>query len=190
MKLIDLTGQRFGRWTIIERSYPNGKSNQVMWLCKCDCGTEKIVIGDTLKRGVTKSCGCLQKELLGNRKRLKLGLSSIRAKISSYKARAKRLGIEYKLTEEQFARMTKQDCYYCGSKPSNKMDCNHYYGNYIYNGLDRVDNTKGYTIDNIVPCCRICNYAKQKMTLQGFESWIKRIYNRTIIRREKYERRK
>lgn len=58
-KLIDLTGQKFGRLTVIEKY---GKYTPTKWLCKCECGNEYIAIGNNLKRGFTKSCGCLQKE--------------------------------------------------------------------------------------------------------------------------------
>lgn len=56
---------------------------------------------------------------------------------------------------------------------SKNPQCN---GDYVYNGIDRVDNTKGYTIDNVVPCCGICNMAKGKLNQQEFQNWIKRVY--------------
>jgi len=63
--LIDLTGQRFGRLTVIERAEdyvsPKG-SHSVSWLCQCDCGCTKKVTGNSLKRRNTRSCGCLCKE--------------------------------------------------------------------------------------------------------------------------------
>ena len=57
-KLIDLTGQRFGRLTVIERDL-NNKSNNAYWLCKCDCGNIKSIYGGNLRTGFIKSCGCL-----------------------------------------------------------------------------------------------------------------------------------
>lgn len=60
---IDLTGQKFGRLTVIKRA-DNDKHGNAQWLCKCECGNETIVRGFLLKRGTTKSCGCLQKESL------------------------------------------------------------------------------------------------------------------------------
>jgi len=60
-KFIDLTGQRFGRLTVLKRQ-ANNKHNSEMWLCQCDCGNKKVIIGFDLKRGHTKSCGCLKKE--------------------------------------------------------------------------------------------------------------------------------
>lgn len=59
MKFIDLTGQKFGRLTVLKRVENKGTS--IYWLCKCDCGNEKIIRGDSLKQGLTNSCGCLQK---------------------------------------------------------------------------------------------------------------------------------
>lgn len=58
-KLIDLKGNKYGRLTVIEKY---GKFTPTKWKCKCDCGNECIVIGNNLKRGFTKSCGCMQKE--------------------------------------------------------------------------------------------------------------------------------
>ncbi len=60
-KVINLTGQRFGRLTVIKR-FPNDKNNSATWLCKCDCGNTKIVRGIDLTRGMTKSCGCFRHE--------------------------------------------------------------------------------------------------------------------------------
>ena len=59
MKLIDLTGQKFNRLTVIKRSNKN-KNKKVYWLCKCECGNLTVVSSDKLKGGITKSCGCLQ----------------------------------------------------------------------------------------------------------------------------------
>lgn len=60
-KLKDYSGEKFGRLTVIKRA-ENNKYNQVRWLCKCDCGNEKIVLANNLRNGQTKSCGCLKKE--------------------------------------------------------------------------------------------------------------------------------
>lgn len=60
MKAIDLTGQRFGRLTVLERA--ENKGAYVCWKCRCDCGIEKIIAGYCLKSGKTQSCGCLQIE--------------------------------------------------------------------------------------------------------------------------------
>lgn len=56
----DLTGKRFGRYTVIGRAEPRGK--RIYWICKCDCGTVKEVRGQHLRYGKILSCGCLGKE--------------------------------------------------------------------------------------------------------------------------------
>lgn len=60
MKRIDLTGQRFGRLTVIR--YDHSEHDGAHWLCKCDCGTEKVIAGYLLRNGSTKSCGCLKSD--------------------------------------------------------------------------------------------------------------------------------
>ena len=59
IRFIDLTGKRFGRWKVLaihpERRRP-------LWLCRCDCGGERIVRGDSLREGRSNSCGCLHRE--------------------------------------------------------------------------------------------------------------------------------
>lgn len=61
MKLIDLTGQRYGRLTVIKRD--GTKGHEPTWLCRCDCGNERVVIGADLRKGNTTSCGCYAKEV-------------------------------------------------------------------------------------------------------------------------------
>ena len=61
MRFIDLTGQRFGRLVVIER-VENAKDKHPQWLCKCDCGTIKVIKGKHLRNGDIVSCGCYAKE--------------------------------------------------------------------------------------------------------------------------------
>ena len=58
--LLDLTDMRFGKLTVVSRVID--KSKIVKWLCICDCGNKKIVVGRNLRENKTKSCGCLRVE--------------------------------------------------------------------------------------------------------------------------------
>ncbi len=60
-KIEDLTGQRFGRLTVIERAENKGK--KTCWKCHCDCGNETVVCASHLKSGATRSCGCFNREI-------------------------------------------------------------------------------------------------------------------------------
>lgn len=65
-KPIDLTGMTFGRFTVLHRVH-NSSDGHAMWLCRCACGNERIVLGKCLRNGHTQSCGCLARELTGDR---------------------------------------------------------------------------------------------------------------------------
>lgn len=60
-KALDLTGCRFGHWTVIERNGTN-QFKSIMWLCRCDCGKESRVNGYMLKHGKSQHCGCIRIE--------------------------------------------------------------------------------------------------------------------------------
>lgn len=66
---MNLKDKRFGRWTVIASAEPKGRKSR--WLCRCDCGTERIVYQDSLVRGLSSSCGCYRPNrrhnLLGQR---------------------------------------------------------------------------------------------------------------------------
>lgn len=61
-KFIDLTGQRYGKLTVLNRETPH--STPIYWICQCDCGTIKRIKGASLRSGATQSCGCLKNENL------------------------------------------------------------------------------------------------------------------------------
>ena len=60
-KLIDLTGQRIGRWVVLGEA-TDKIDHRETWLCSCDCGTVRNVLAKSLKSGRSKSCGCIAKE--------------------------------------------------------------------------------------------------------------------------------
>jgi|WetSurSiteA1Bulk_404760.scaffolds.fasta_scaffold00380_20 hypothetical protein len=74
-KVIDLTGQRFGRLLIIERAedYINLSGRRIIkWICKCECGNLSVVSTNELRSGDTQSCGCYQKDRVGEAKLIDL----------------------------------------------------------------------------------------------------------------------
>lgn len=64
LRLIDLTGKKYGRLTVLDRA-PN-RNKCTMWRCECECGNTVVVSGSHLKNGHTKSCGCLLAEIVSN----------------------------------------------------------------------------------------------------------------------------
>ena len=59
---IDLTGHHFGLWTVLYEC-PERKNNKICWHCKCECGNEKDLVGEVLRDGRSKSCGCLKNKI-------------------------------------------------------------------------------------------------------------------------------
>jgi len=186
-KPVNLTGQVFGRLTVLYQSDKSDNSGKVYWHCECECKNHIDVLAMHLKNGATKSCGCLQKESAARMGRrniqfaiekntLVTGEASCRELYSSYKYNAKRRELSFELTLDDFKFLTKQECYWCGEiplfvhhRPRNNED-------YIYNGIDRLDNNIGYTVENCVPCCGVCNYAKRTKTAEEFIEWINKVY--------------
>lgn len=70
MRLVNIAGRRFARWTVLSTSSER-RYNRVMWLCRCDCGTERLVAGPNLTTGISKSCGCLNLEVQADKARIR-----------------------------------------------------------------------------------------------------------------------
>ena len=69
MKALDLTGQIFGRLTVVSRA-ENSKRGKARWDCRCECGGVTTTTGEYLRSGHTKSCGCFNLEAIANRSKI------------------------------------------------------------------------------------------------------------------------
>jgi hypothetical protein len=168
----DISGQKFYRLLAI-KPVEILRNRNIGWEFLCDCGNIAIKVPADVKRGHTKSCGCLYKESRkwGYKSKGEAALNKI---YYQYKKRSK--GV-FGFTKNEFQEITQQDCYYCGIKPNQEVRVQSDSGSYFYNGIDRVDNSKGYTKENSVPCCWKCNKAKHNMTEKEFLTWISSVYN-------------
>lgn len=172
----ELIGNIYGRSEIIGLGpiIPYGSHNRTRQqvLCLCECGTPYYVSYSSLQQNKTISCGCFRREGASERKRLLPGEASLRATYGNYKSRAKKIDKSFELTLEEFEKLTNLNCDYCGSAPSTRCIRKNYYGTSIGNGLDRVDNNLGYTTENVVPCCILCNKAKGSISYEDFIKWL------------------
>ncbi len=166
----NLTGIRFGK-LIVKSRHGSDKDRNSTWVCECDCGGQKIIAGKYLKRGNNKSCGCLHTHPKGQ--------AILKMWYRAYKNGAAKRKLTFELTINQFNKMIKNDCTYCGRKPELRIHI-HLNGGILMNGLDRVDSTQGYIVSNLVPCCKICNVMKSNLTLEDFLIHIKNIYKRNF----------
>lgn len=111
----------------------------------------------------------------GERCRKAPGEAAKNATYKRYKAQAKYRSLNFNLSKNEFFCIAERSCDYCGSAPSNTTKASS--GNWSYNGLDRVDSSKGYEIDNVVPCCIRCNIAKSDMSRKDFCEWIGTVWD-------------
>jgi hypothetical protein len=94
--------------------------------------------------------------------------------LRNYKRRARQHGLAWSLTSEEFFVLTARPCEYCDSPPQQVHQA-HYSSEHRYNGLDRIDNGRGYLVDNVVPCCFVCNQMKGTMAQDAFLEQSRRI---------------
>lgn len=169
--LIDITGEKYGALTVVrlDRIEPG---QGAMWRVRCDCGSRFVTRAQSLRRGLTKSCGCVRQG------RLEPGRANCNELYISYRNGAKKRGFAFDITRDDFAQITQERCFYCNSLPNLFHDniSKGYNGPYLYNGLDRYDNEEGYTLDNLVACCWPCNKMKNNMHGDDFLARIKAIY--------------
>lgn len=173
--------EKIGSFTFV-RTELVGKNKT--WVVKCDCGEEKVFwkYSAILNQ---KTCGCGTDEVgnTGEQRRM------LNSRLHSYKSGANKRGLDWNLTYEQFASITKQNCTFCGVEPQKinyfenapslqKESPNRDWSRYtiFFNGVDRVDSSEGYSEDNCVPCCTYCNRAKSDLSLEKFKSHVKRMY--------------
>lgn len=171
-KVRSLKHRRFGRLLVLEKLNKR-KNKSAVWLCKCNCGKLKEVRRDCLISGNVKSCGCLTQ-------RLPKGQSAFNELYRIYKKDALARGYIFKLSKRYFNKLTKQPCYYCGIEPKQIKRDSKNNGEYIYNGIDRVNSKKGYIKSNCVPCCKQCNKSKHILSKEAFLNWIKQVYNNSF----------
>ena len=107
------------------------------------------------------------------------GMSARNTVLNAYKKEAEERNLSWGLSEEHYDCITKQNCFYCCVEPSNVRYLGYDNGSFIYTGIDRVNNSFGYEIDNVVPCCRICNRAKDVRSKEDFIFWACRVADKS-----------
>lgn len=170
-------GDVYARLTIISEPFSirNGSGKCIRFVtCECTCGEVKKVSLDKLRTKKTLSCGCYNKERASKRKisdsdRVKNSL------IREYKGSAKCRSLTYSMSDNFLFSLVKKPCYYCNSEPfkPHRED-----QNFLYNGLDRIDNNIGYLESNVVPCCFICNKMKGVLNEGEFMEHLNKIFTR------------
>lgn len=165
----DLIGKRFNKLIILKRDYGHKK---MKFLCRCDCGKEKIIRKDHLLSNSTKSCGCSSAESRRTTLKKRNYISPL-FRSDNYGAKStlfKRYVWQIKnkipintITLEEFIIVATGNCDYCGKGPDKLVRNGNHRSQLLYTGVDRKDSNKGYNPDNVVTCCTSCNIIKNNL---------------------------
>lgn len=171
----NLIGKSFGALLITGLSDKKTRYGHSYVKASCKCGNQDadIMVSALLNRRAI-SCGC---HIVGGKK----GKLYSDPRMSSAKKIYREVYKDGDLQFEDFLTLSQQNCFYCDASPQNSF--NVYFkenGTFIYNGLDRIDNTLPHNLNNIVPCCIDCNKAKMKRTTQEFFDWINRVFQKHL----------
>lgn len=181
-------GSKFGKLTVIEILPLVNKDGRVK--CKCDCGNIIETYGKDLGKRV-KSCGCIVNESAKKReseKRKKRGFvtyDTIYDKLyGKFLWGANNRGLEVNISKEDYCRLICNECFYCDKIGSNnvlKGQLGPTFKGVRFNGIDRLDNNKGYLKGNCVTCCCNCNAMKMDKSKEEFLDYILKIYNKHFL---------
>src|ERR1700722_17383158 len=159
-KLYNLVGEKFGDLVVTKRLGTHKTSKSVLYECLCKlCGKTSQFTSKSLlrkKHRLDQHCGCAG--VPGRRLPRNLGIFN--KLVGTYKSNAKRKNLRFVLSDECCTKLFGGNCFYCGVEPKQIFKHKKCHGEFVYNGIDRLDSSGHYAFGNVVSCCSHCNYIK------------------------------
>lgn len=163
---VDLTGKRFGKLVVDGLERRKNSTRQAheawYWRCICDCGNTTYRTTHSLEHSINAACHECSRATAVSKTTLPHGMAKWHRMMRVYKKNANMKGRVFTLSESDFIRVATSPCAYCGAAPADTT-----YG-VVCNGIDRIDNNRGYELDNVAACCRWCNLMKCKYPRDAF----------------------
>ncbi len=167
----DYEGLLFGKLVCVKPTQQRANDGRVKWEMRCvDCGHIDVRVPRHTERsekeGHIISCkGCdrlTPKQVFMNR-------------VSrTYKTNATKRDLQFRLSKQDIKILLESNCHYCGVEPSNvAKDKDYPEYEFVYQGIDRIDNDLDYVPFNVVPCCKPCNTAKSNRDYEDYVRWLK-----------------
>lgn len=178
----DITGQRFGRLVVIKYIGSN-KEGKALWECKCDCGNIIKILGKSLRKGITKSCGCLRNEKSSQR--------MTKHSMSNTKFYKVWKSLKIRTNSKEINNKCYKNINVCDEWSDYNIFYNDMYKSYLEHiklygeketTIDRIDSTKDYLKDN----CRWATYLEQGNNRSQLR-WFKAISPKNIIYYSKHQ---
>ena len=172
---VPTNGQSFGEWTVIgSGEWKNGVYYEAIH--QCNIGTRKFSSHELWRQKFKPCKSCVsRKKYRKTAEHVIMGTT-----YNQYKYSAKTRNYSFTLNLKQFNQLVTSNCFYCGSEPWQKRMITEkrrsiwHKGEFLLiSGIDRVDNSIGYEIENCVPCCKTCNVAKQSLGIDEFKKMVK-----------------
>lgn len=191
-QICDLTGNRYGAWTVLGLSAERAPNKQILWLCRCDCGTVRDVVGASLVHKRSTSCGC------ENYRKISTGHGDISGTYwGRCRNRAKKDGIEFDISIEyawnlfqnqqgkcaisgEAIFLTRRFAGVVSARGKMQTGCKKkgVVGNPIQTAsLDRIDSSLGYIQGNVQWVHRTINYMKSHLSQPEFVFWCRAVAN-------------
>jgi hypothetical protein len=173
-----IPGTKYNQLTFIKELPAAEGQHNLRVECLCDCGTTVIIPKVNFSAKRTKSCGCLQKinaVIAGKKNCKKPGEAALTQIYNGYIANARYRKLEFSLSKNVFRKIASQNCDYCGAVPTNR-NSNFPSGPCLVNGIDRIDNQKGYIAENCIAACKFCNWTKSNYTKEEFLNHVEKIH--------------
>jgi len=184
---VEMVGKTYNSWKVLRHSHTTGKI--AFYSCEClECSNEFTVDGRNVRQGLSKRCSpCGLKHTNASKhgkttsKKTPKGIAEYYLKNRMKKGRPGKSLKEWAITDEHFRRLVYGNCQYCGEAPFTTINPtihqglaeSRQYSCFItYNGIDRVDSSKGYIAGNVVSCCTHCNSAKLDRNVDDYEAWV------------------
>jgi predicted nucleic-acid-binding Zn-ribbon protein len=161
-------GQKIGTRTVTE-SLPRS----LFYVVCSECGHETVQRGIDLEKLWDRDC---LKCKIDNRD------ANATTVYNRVKGNAKKRSISFDITLKDFIEIASKNCFYCNQEPV--QGHNFRTRSQPYNGLDRLENSFGYTRENSVSCCPTCNYAKHDLSILEFKAWLTKCYGYFILGEE------
>lgn len=171
-KYLNEIGRKYKKLEVVEFLRVSEHSKPV-YKFKCDCGNFTEAVLNNVIFGKTGSCGCFKTEYISRTKRKPIEDLVLTVVMDSMTSKKRNKIVT--LTKEDLKYLVFSPCHYCGNTGSNTFK-NKDGRSIKYNGVDRVDNNRGYEKDNVVPCCKFCNIAKSVMSYDEFKQWLSEAY--------------